>query len=160
MYATEHICLVASSLTSSKHGSVGAWAKRYYFASRTALEAVLRPYDLGTTQWYALYQLAVEGPTMQRAMQRILQVERATLSGIVATLVAKGLVEQVADRRDQRQKLLRLTELGTARWCELPDPIVALQSIAFAGVDDADLARAAALLETATRRLQDYGKED
>ena len=144
MYGAEHTSSVASNLTSSKHGSVGAWAKRYYFASRTALEAALRPYDLGATQWYALYQLAVEGPTMQRAMQRILQIERATLSGVIATLVAKGLIEQVADRQDQRQKLLRLTEMGTALWGELPDPIVAIQSIAFDGVDHADLAHAAA----------------
>ena len=160
MYVTEHACSVASKLTSSTHGSVGAWAKRYYFASRSVIEAVLRPYDLGTTQWYVLYQLAHEGPTMQRALQRILQVERATLSGIVSTLVGKGLIEQVPDRVDQRQKLLRLTQAGSALWAELPDPIEAIQTVAFAGVGDADLARTSALLEAATRRLHEHLKDD
>ena len=67
--------------------SVGAWAKRYYFAVRAAMESVLRPHGLGTTQYYVLYQLANEGPTMQRDLGRMLQIERATLSGIVAALV-------------------------------------------------------------------------
>lgn len=160
MYATEHYCSVASNLISSQHGSVGAWAKRYYFASRSVIEAVLRPYDLGTTQWYALYQLAHEGPTMQRGLQRILQVERSTLSGIVATLVRKGLIEQVPDRADQRQKVLRLTEAGRTLWAELPDPIAVIQTIAFAGVDDTELARTAAFLEAATRRLHERLQED
>jgi DNA-binding MarR family transcriptional regulator len=48
-------------------------------AARTA------PYDLGSTQWYVLYRLANDGPTMQRDLGRMLQIERATLSGIVPT---------------------------------------------------------------------------
>jgi DNA-binding MarR family transcriptional regulator len=78
---------VADDIADPAHGSVGAWAKRYYFAVRAAMESVLRPYDLGSTQWYVLYQLANDGPTMQRDLGRMLQVERATLSGIVAALV-------------------------------------------------------------------------
>jgi MarR family transcriptional regulator, lower aerobic nicotinate degradation pathway regulator len=77
--------------------SVGVWAKRYYFAVRAAMEPVLRPYDLGTTQYYVLYQLANAGPARQRELVRMLQVERATLSVIVTTLVRKGLVDQMPD---------------------------------------------------------------
>ena len=73
------------------------WAKRCYLAGRVAMEAALRPYDLGATQWFVLYQLAEEGPTMQRDLLRLLQIERATLSVVVTSLVRKGLVEQVAD---------------------------------------------------------------
>ena len=36
------------------HGSVGPWAKSYYFAVRAAMESILRPYDLGSTQYYVL----------------------------------------------------------------------------------------------------------
>jgi hypothetical protein len=35
--------------------SVGAWAKSYYFAVRDMMDSILRPYDLGRTQWYMLY---------------------------------------------------------------------------------------------------------
>ena len=72
-------------MTEDQHDSVGAWAKQYYFASRALIESVLREHDLGPTQWYVLYQLAREGPTMQRDLGRMLQVERATLSVIVST---------------------------------------------------------------------------
>ncbi len=80
------------------------------------MDAVLRPYDLGATQFYILYQLAHDGPTMQRDLLRMLQVERATLSVIIGTLVRKRLVEQVPDRADQRQKLLRMTPAGKKLW--------------------------------------------
>lgn len=142
-----------------QHGSVGTWAKRLYFASRALMDAVLRPYDLGSTQWYVLYQLANEGPTMQRDLVRLLQIERATLSGIVATLVRKGLVDQVPDSEDQRQRMIRLTASGKKLWKELPDPIALILSVAFDGVDQAELATARRVLQAATERLNHHVSE-
>lgn len=135
------------------YDSLGAWAKRCYFAGRAAMEATLRPYGLGTTQWYVLHQLATDGPTMQRELLRMLEVERATLSVIVSTLVRKGLVEQLPDRTDHRQKLLRLTQAGTDLWGRLPDITTQIRDAAFAGIDKADIAIAVQVLETATGRL-------
>ena len=117
------------------------------------METVLRPHDIGATQWYVLYQLAHDGPTMQRELLRMLRVERATLSVVVGSLVRKGFVEQVPDRTDQRQKLLRLTPQGAKLWDELPDPISLIHQVAFAGIDDADIAIAVRVLRTATERL-------
>lgn len=141
------------------HGSVGSWAKRLYFASRALMDAVLRPYDLGSTQWYVLHQLTNEGPTMQRDLVRLLRIERATLSGIVATLVRKGLVEQMPDSQDQRQRMLRITPSGKKLWKELPDPIALILSIAFDGVDQAELATARRVLQAATERLNHHVSE-
>src|ERR1035437_6838564 len=121
-----------------KHDSVGAWAKRLYFASRAMMDSVLRPYDLGSTQWYVLYQLANEGPTMQRDLVLMLQIERATMSGVVATLVRKGLVDQTPDAEDQRQRMLRISRSGTKLWKELPDPIDLILTVAFGGADPAE----------------------
>jgi len=128
------------------------WAKRCYLAGRIAMEAALRPYDLGATQWYVLYQLAEDGPTMQRDLLRLLQIERATLSVVVTSLVRKGLVEQVADHTDQRQKRLRMTDAGLTLWNELPD-LSFIHTAAFDGIDDAELAIAIKVLRTATERL-------
>ena len=128
------------------------WAKRCYLAGRTAMEAALRPYDLGATQWYVLYQLAEEGPTMQRDLLDLLQIERATLSVVVTSLVRKGLIEQVADHADQRQKRLRMTEAGMALWNDLPD-LRFIHTAAFDGIDDAELAIAVKVLRIATERL-------
>jgi DNA-binding MarR family transcriptional regulator len=142
--------------TGDAHGSVGAWAKSYYFAVRAAMESVLRPYDLGSTQFYVLYQLANHGPTVQRDLGRALQIERATLSAIVAALVRKGLIDQTPGADDQRQRVLRLTGAGTKLWEELPDPLALIRAIAFEGADPAELAAAARVLQAATQRLNDH----
>lgn len=123
------------------------------------MEDALRPYDLGATQWYVLYQLANEGPTLQRELQRILQVERATLSVVVSTLVRKGLVEQLPDDLDQRQKLLRMTAAGARLWKTLPD-LSRIEDLAFGGMKPADLATAAQVLRAATERLEKATRED
>ncbi|WP_316169126.1 MULTISPECIES: MarR family transcriptional regulator [unclassified Bradyrhizobium] len=139
---------------SNDHGpfSVGAWAKRCFFAGRAMMEDALRPHGIGATQWYVLHQLAQVGPTMQRELVRLLEIERATLSTIVATLVRKGLVEQVADEVDQRQKLLRLTPAGRRLWGKLPD-LGFIHEAAFGGFSEADLATTARVLKVATERL-------
>lgn len=139
--------------TDSNHDLVGAWAKRCYFAGRAVMDSVLRPYDLGSVQWYVLYQLVGAGPAMQRDLVRRLEIERATMTGIVATLVRKGLVEQEPDRVDQRQKRVRITAAGAKLWGELPD-LSFIRAAAFDGIDDADIAVAVRVLQTATERLE------
>jgi DNA-binding MarR family transcriptional regulator len=138
------------------HESVGAWAKSYYFAVRATMASILRPYELGNTQYYVLYQLANDGPTMQRDLGRTLQIERATLSGIVTTLVRKGLIDQMPGSEDQRQRVLRLTGAGMKLWEELPDPLALIRAIAFEGSDAAELATAVRVLQAATQRLSDH----
>lgn len=135
---------------------MGGWAKKYYLASNAVMEAALRAHDLGRTQWYVLHQLTHGGPTSQRDLARLLDVERATLTGIVAALVRKGLVEQLPDPGDQRRKVLRLTGAGEALWAALPDPIELILSVAFDGVDAADLATTSRVLREATDRLVRY----
>ena len=147
---------MADKRVNLKHDSVGAWAKRLYFAARSVMDSVLRPYGLGSTQWYVLHRLANEGPTMQRDLVRMLQIERATLSGIVTTLVRKGLVDQTPDSEDQRQRMLRITRLGTKLWRELPDPIELITAVAFDGADPTELAIARRVLRTATQRLNEH----
>ena len=122
------------------------------------MEAALRPYHLGATQWYVLHRLAHDGPIMQRDLLRALQIERATLSVVVGTLVRKGLVEQVPDRVDQRQKLLRMTRVGVRLWDKLPD-LSFIHKTAFDGIDSADIAAAIRVLRTATERLETYSRQ-
>jgi DNA-binding MarR family transcriptional regulator len=137
------------------HDTVGSWAKRLYYANRAAIETVLRPYDLGSTQWSVLYQLAHHGPTTQRDLGQLLHLERATLSGVVANLVRKGLVDQVADTTDQRQRVLQLTLAGKALWKKLPDPFALIRDITSKGVDASETATAIRVLREAIQRLDD-----
>jgi DNA-binding MarR family transcriptional regulator len=137
----------------AEHLTVGAWTKRCYFAGRALMDATLRPYDVGSTQWYVLWHLANAGPAVQRDLGRALELERATLSGIIATLVRKGLVQQTSDGEDQRQRLLTLTSSGEALWRELPD-LSFIHQAAFDGIDETDLATTIRVLRLATERLQ------
>ncbi|HEY0208815.1 MarR family winged helix-turn-helix transcriptional regulator [Acerihabitans sp.] len=123
------------------------------------MENVLRPYGLGATQWYVLFQLSHNGPTMQRELMRQLQLERATLSIIIGSLVRKGLIEQVPDKVDLRQKLLRLTPAGTTLWERLPD-LRFIHEAAFAGINEADIDTAIRVLRIATGRLDDLIRKE
>lgn len=136
----------------------GSWAKRYFLASRAVMESVLRPYDLGNTQWYVLYQLTNGRPTNQRDLMHMLKIERATVSGVIAALVRKGLIEQIPDPADQRQKVLQITTAGANLWGSLPDPIAIIMTVAFDGVDDTDIATASRVLNDATQRLINFKK--
>jgi len=137
----------------------GSWAKKYFLASRALTESVLRPFDLGNTQWYVLYRLNDASPLAQRLLTRELEVERATLSAVISALVRKGLVEQVPDPGDQRQKLLLITPAGRELWSTLPDIAALIGAVAFDGVDPADIATMNRVLSGATQRLIDYKKE-
>lgn len=139
-----------------QHDSVGAWAKKYHLASRALIESTLREYDLGPTQWYVLHRLVHEGPTLQRDIGQLLRIERATLSGVVANLVRKGLVTQEPDESDQRQRLLSITGTGRTLWAELPDPVGLALAVSFGGADDADLAIARRVLKDGVRRIEDH----
>lgn len=139
--------------------AAGAWAKKYFLASRAVMEAALRPFDLGNTQWYVLYLLTNHGPMNQRDMTRTLEVERATLSAVLSALVRKELIEQTPDPADKRQKVLHLTTAGKDLFESVPDPIALITAIAFEGVDDAEIATTRHVLTGATQRLIEYKKE-
>ena len=92
-------------------------------------------------------------------MGKVLQIEKATLSGVIATLVRKGLVEQVPDEGDQRQRLLHLTASGKKLWKELPDPATLILSVAFDGFRPSELDTARRVLRSATERLNQHVSE-
>jgi DNA-binding MarR family transcriptional regulator len=143
----------------NNHDTVGACAKRLYFASRAVMDTLLRPYGLGSTQWYVLYQLANVGPTMQRDLVQMLNIERATLSGVVTTLLSKGLIVQAPDSEDQRQRILRITRAGDKLWKALPNPVGMILEVAFKGADPAEMEIARKVLQAATKRLNEHDWE-
>jgi DNA-binding MarR family transcriptional regulator len=106
-----------------------------------------------------LYQLANQGPTLQRDLVQILNIERATLSGVVTTLVRKGLVAQAPDSEDQRQRMLRITPMGTKLWKALPNPVEQILEVAFHSADPAEMEIARRVLQGATKRLNEHDWE-
>ena len=133
--------------------SPATWVKRYYMASRSVMETTLRPYGMGASQWYVLWQLANHGPTAQREFLALLSVEKPALSELVSTLVRKDLIAQTPSTTDQRQRVLTITAAGLALWQDLPNPISLILGVSFDGVDAAELATVVRVLEGATKRL-------
>ncbi len=133
--------------------STAAWVKKYYFASRAVMEATLRPHGIGSTQWYVLWHLANQGPTVQRDFLSLLNVEKPTLSEVVSVLVRKGFIEQTPATTDQRQRLLTITSAGLDLWQALPDPIDLILKVSFDGAEEAELAIVERVLRIATERL-------
>lgn len=150
---------MANNIKPPLRTGVGAWSKRFTRTSQTALDAVLREYDLGSGQWYALHHLATEGPLTQRDLTERLGVERATVSGIVSILARKGLVEQTSVPGDARLRQVELTDIGRQRCEEIPDPIRHLSAVAFAGIDQVDLDVAVQVLQQATAQIEQYLKK-
>ncbi len=124
------------------------------------MEAMLRPFGLGPTQWYILHQLVHHGPTIQRDLGQLLQVERSTVTVIVGALVRKGWVEQIVDEGDQRRKLLSMTAAGTEMWETLPELSTIINKTAFSDISDADIDTAVQVLRLATERLDAFIKRE
>jgi DNA-binding MarR family transcriptional regulator len=101
-----------------------------------------------------LHQLVHAGLTLQRDLGQLLQIEPATLSGIVATLVRKDLVTQTPDAVDQRQRLLSITEAGQNLCTGLPDPVALALAVSLDSVDDLAVTRR--VLRDAVQWLEDH----
>ena len=123
------------------------------------MDAALRPYGLGATQYYVLHHLIQGGPTMQRELVRLIQIDRATMSVVIGALVKKGLVEQLRDRVDLRQKRVQITPSGNALWERLPD-LGFINEIAFGGIDNTDLETALRVIQLATERLENHARKE
>jgi DNA-binding MarR family transcriptional regulator len=86
----------------------------------------------------------------------MLNIERATLSGVVTTLLSKGLIAQVPDAEDQRQRILRITRAGGKLWQALPNPVELILEVAFEGADPAEMEITRKVLQAATKRLNEH----
>lgn len=134
--------------------SVAYRVKRLYLLASQLLDDALKPYGLGRSQWQAINRVRRAGSITQRELQDILQVEPATLSGLVDTLVVKGWLERSENPDDKRGKLLRLAPDATARLAEIPDPVSAVENRMLEGVSAEDRAVADRVLERMVENLE------
>jgi Transcriptional regulators len=135
------------------------WAKKYYLTARSVIDATLRPHGIGSTQWYVLWHLVNQGSIGQRQLQDMLDIEKPTMSGVVSTLVRKGLIVQTVHPNDQRFKLLSMTSAGPALWDTLPDPIELIAATAFDDVPDVELEITERVLKNGVERLNNLLKK-
>jgi DNA-binding MarR family transcriptional regulator len=79
-----------------------------------SVDPVLAVRGLGRAHHRALHFIGRQPGLTVTELLALLSVTKQSLSRVLAELVAQGLVSQVPGRRDRRQRLLSLTEAGTA----------------------------------------------
>ena len=79
-----------------------------------AFHAVMGPFGVTPTQFAALAKLDDLGSVSQNQLGRLTAMDPATISGVIARLIARGYVAQAADPKDGRLVALALTATGKA----------------------------------------------
>jgi MarR family transcriptional regulator for hemolysin len=98
--------------------------------------------------------LAAERPPSQRELARQLGVDGATLVATIDRLAASGLIERIPSRSDRRVKLVVLTPRGLALEQEVREQAESLRHAVLARLDPAQVAAAAAVLESLQQALE------
>lgn len=82
-------------------------------AARSHLtNTVLRPHDLTWTGFLVLWLLWLYDSMETRYVAESVGISKATLTGVIKTLTARGLVERVPSPHDRRLVELHLTDAG------------------------------------------------
>ncbi len=109
--------------------------KRLALLVQQNVDIWLKPYDLARSQYLVLFNLRdVEGlPAGELAAK--LQVEPATMSGLIDTLEMKGLVKRTEQTGDKRRKYIRLTDAGRETVRTIPPPGPVMERALRSGID-------------------------
>jgi DNA-binding MarR family transcriptional regulator len=97
-----------------------------------SIDQLLVEYGFGRAHHRALYFIARQPDLPVSALLRILSITKQSLGRVLNDLSAKGLVETRAGEIDRRQKLLRLTDEGSAFEARLFDALRSGLSAAYA----------------------------
>jgi DNA-binding MarR family transcriptional regulator len=133
--------------------------KRLYMLQSRRIDDALKAHGLARSQWQVLKRVRSAGEIAQRDLQQHMEVESATLTGLVDVLVAKGWLERFESPADKRVRILRFTAAGEERWRDIPDPIDEVQARMFDGIAESDRALAADVIDRMIRNLEDRPKD-
>ena len=84
-----------------------------------SIDEMLEPQGLGRAHHRALYFISRQPDLTVSELLRLLAVTKQSLGRVLNELIERGYIETRAGVRDRRQKLLRLTESGSALEAEL-----------------------------------------
>ena len=92
--------------------SPGMFINRLAHAMSLDMERRLRAYDVTLSQWFVLKQLWKQEGKSQVELQELLDLEKATVNGLVQRMIRAGLVHSKPDPSDRRVQRVFLTERG------------------------------------------------
>ena len=129
--------------------------KRLYMLISQRLNDALKPYGLARSQWQVLSRVSRAGTLSQKELQHTMQVESATLTGIVDVLAAKGWLGRFESPDDKRCRVLRLTSEGQELMARIPDPYEIIETRMLDAVSEPDREQAQRILEAMIHNLED-----
>ena len=128
------------------------FARRY----RALLDEKLRPLGYGTARMEALSTIKRSPePSAQIAIAKRIGIEGPTLTRMLDTLEAEGLVVRRADPTDRRTKLIELTEEGERALEEIHAVAHEFRASVLDGMSDAELDAVNAVTSRLLNRLGD-----
>ncbi len=129
--------------------------KRLYMLISQRLNDALKPYGLARSQWQVLSRVSAAGSLSQKELQLSMQVESATLTGIIDVLAAKGWVERLESPQDKRCRVLQLTPEGETLMASIADPYEIVETSMLGDIPEKDRTHARRVLESMIRNLED-----
>lgn len=129
--------------------------KRVYLSASQRVDELLKQHNLARSQFQVLYFVDRAGELAGRELLEKLQVEPATLTGVVDTLEAKGWLQRLEDPADRRAKRLQLTSAGKKLLNKLPNPPAAeVEARMLAGLSAGDKITVKQVLEKMLTNLE------
>ena len=143
--------------TSRRKARIGAGAgylvRDAHKAFSRRLASEISRYDISFKHYYYLLALFEEDQITQVELSERVGMNRATVTSVVDTMEAQGLVRRVRDPQDRRKINVVLTAKGARLRRPLLESIGEIQRTALKGIAASDLARFAATIERMIENL-------
>ncbi|WP_160000436.1 MarR family winged helix-turn-helix transcriptional regulator [Roseomonas sp. 18066] len=115
---------------------------------RRAVDQRLQAYGLTEATWLPMLHLArAPQPMRQKALAASLALDSSTVVRLLDALQSAGLIERREDPDDRRAKAIFLTATGQALVAQVEATSAEVRGAVLAGVGDAELEAAEAVLE-------------
>lgn len=138
---------VDERFSAALHSTARSW--------RIGLDRRLKFLGLSQAGWTTIGVVAKAGkPMSQTELANAAGVEGATMVTMLDRLVRGGLVERLASTTDRRIKLISLTKAGRALYDKVHAEAGVYRRELLAGVAEADLEQAIALLERVRAKIE------
>jgi DNA-binding MarR family transcriptional regulator len=121
--------------------ALGFWIHRVYQASRNEMYRCFREHgeEITPEQWAVLIRLWERDARSQSDLSDATFRDRPTMSRIVDSMEAQGLLERHVSERDARVRVVRLTRRGKDLKKKLVPVVEQIVQRMVAGIDEAEL---------------------
>lgn len=97
---------------------VGFLLRRAHQRHTAIFAARIGRHQLTPTQFATLAKIHDDGPVSQNRLGRLTFMDPATMQGVIARLIDRGLIDRAPDPKDRRRAILSLTPTGAQVFAE------------------------------------------